>query len=495
MRSPVSTIDSILNRFTMYRVLLYGLIGLLAIAEILALTGAISVSAAGLAATTVALIAGCYLANRLLAWWLHAAPNSESWLITALILACLFSPSTDPRRLALAFCAGLIAMASKYILVLRGSHIFNPAAVAALIMSVAGLLPATWWVASPALAPFTILLALVVLRKQRKFGLFISFAVTAVLMLLFVSGILHGQPADDVLENAALSWPIIFMGSIMLTEPITLPATRYYQMLFGVLVGAVFASQLHFGGVATTPQLALLIGNLFAVVFVPSMGAMLRLKYIQRLSADIYSAVFERPVRKLAFAPGQYMEWTLPHAHADSRGNRRTFSIASSPTEPDIHIGFRSYERSSSFKNALLALKPGQYIRAAHVAGNFVLPVTPTEPLLFIAGGIGITPMRSMVQYLIDTSQQRDITILYFASEPEGFVYQDTLGRAQTVGVTTYYIVGRPDADTISNHVPDLRSRTAYISGPDALVSSCKATLRTLGIPASHIRTDHFSGY
>jgi glycine betaine catabolism B len=495
MRAVVRAIDSILNRFTMYRVVLYGLIGLLATAEVLAVTGAISISAAGLAATTTALVTGCYLANRLLAWLLRAAPNNESWLITGLILACLFAPSTDPRRLVLALCAGLIAMASKYVLVWRGSHVFNPAAVGAFIMSIAGLLPATWWVASPMLVPFTVLLALVALRKQRKFSLFIAFATSVVLMLLFVSGLLHDQPVTEVLKNAALSWPIIFMGSIMLTEPTTLPATRYYQILFGILVGAVFASQLHLGSVATTPQLALLIGNLFTLAFAPSMGAMLRLKYIQRLSGDIYSAVFERPARTLAFAAGQYMEWTLPHAHVDSRGNRRTFSIASSPTEPDIHIGFRRYERSSSFKIALLALKPGQYIRAAHVTGNFTLPANPSQPLLFIAGGIGITPMRSMVQYLVDTGQQCNIIVLYFAAKTADFVYQDVLDGARAVGVTTQYIVGRPDASGVTNHVPDLLNRTVYVSGPDALVSSCKATLRGLGVPAKHIHTDHFTGY
>lgn len=494
MRAWLKTIDAILNRFTMYRVVLYGLITLLVIATVLSRTGTLSISTLGLAGTTAAVVAACYASNRLLAWWFHAAPNTESWFISALILAFLLPPSTDTGRLALIACTGVIAMASKYLLVWRGSHIFNPAAIAAAIMSMSGLLPVTWWVANPTLITFTILLALVVLRKQRKFSLFFAFAGAAVLMLLFVSGLLHGQPVVTVLKNAALSWPIIFMGSIMLTEPTTLPATRYYQVLFGVLVGVVFSSQLHYGNVAATPQVALLIGNLFALIFVPSFGAMLRLKYLQPLSSDIYSAVFERPPRSLAFVPGQYMEWTLPHAHADSRGNRRLFSIASSPTETDIQIGFRHYERSSSFKNALLSLKPGQYIRAAHVAGNFTLPSDPAQPLLFIAGGIGITPMRSMVQYLLDTAQKRDIILLYFAAKPEDFVYRELFDAAAGIGVTTQYIVGRPDADTLER-VPDLGKRTIYLSGPDALVSGCKAMLTDMGVHRARIRTDHFTGY
>src|SRR5438445_4492057 len=121
-------------------------------------------------------------------------------------------------------------------------------------MSATGLLPATWWVATPYLAPFMALLALVVLRKQRKFTLFFVFALAATVLLLYTGSVLHGQAGLGVLRNAWLSWPVIFTGSIMLTEPASLPAARYYQLLYGVLVGAVFASQLHAGPIAATPQ-------------------------------------------------------------------------------------------------------------------------------------------------------------------------------------------------------------------------------------------------
>jgi len=489
------TVDAILNRFTMYRVVLYGLGTLLVVAEMLALTGALAISASGLALSVAVLSISCYVANKLCAWLFHAATNTESWLITALILACILPPSTSLSRLGFIAIAGLVAMTSKYVLVFRGSHVFNPAAFAAFVLSVASLLPATWWIATPWLTPFTTLLALVVLRKQRKFTLFISFGAAAGLMMLFVTSMLHHQQMGDVVQAGVLSWPIIFMGSIMLTEPTTLPATRYYQVLLGLLVGALFSSQLNWGQFYVSPAVALLIGNLFTLVFVPSFGTMLRLKFIQQLSTDIYDAVFERPARTLAFTPGQYLEWTLPHNQVDSRGNRRIFSIASSPTEPDIHIGFRHYERSSSFKNALLALTPGKYVRAAHVAGSFTLPNNPAQPLLLIAGGIGITPFRSMIQYLVDTNQQRNIVILYFAAKQEDFVYKEVFEQARALGVDTRYMVGRPDPVTIQQNVPDVTTRVSYISGPDVLVSSCKTMLRSLGVSMQHIHTDHFTGY
>lgn len=488
------TIDAILNRFTMYRVVLYGLAGVLVIAEVLALTGAISISATGLLTSATALIVSCYVSNKLFAWLLHAATNTESWLISALIMVCLFPPVSSVERFLLLLLAGAIAMASKYLLVYRGSHIFNPAAIAAFVLSITGLVPATWWIATPFLAPFTGLLAFIVLRKLRNSTVFFSFAAAALLIMLYVSTGLHDQTIANVLKNAVLSWPIIFFGSIMLTEPTTLPATRYYQVLFALLVGAIFSSQLHIGAVSATPQVALLIGNLFTLLCIPAFGAMLRLKELRPLSPDIYAAVFERP-KGLNFAAGQYLEWTLPHPHADGRGNRRIFSIASSPTEQDIQIGFRHYEQSSSFKNALIALQPGKYIRVAHVAGNFTLPRDPAEPLLFIAGGIGITPMRSMLQYLVDKGQATDVAVLYFASREQDFVYLDTLEQAKTLGAVIHTVIGRPDAQTIQERVPDFARRIAYLSGPDVLVSSCKRTLRSMGLNDHHIRTDHFTGY
>ncbi len=494
MRNMLQAIDALLNRFTMYRVVAYGLAALLTIASVLAFAGVISVQPVGLLVSIAVLLASCYGMNRLFAWLLHVPHNSESWLITALILACIVPPAQTPgRALFIALC-GTVAMISKYVIVYRGSHFLNPAAFGVFVMSVSGLLPVTWWIATPYLAPFTALLALVVLRKQRKFGLFLVFTLAALLLLLFIGSVLHGQSAWSVATSAFLSWPVVFAGSIMLTEPSTLPATKYYQWLVAVLVGALFASQLHFGSFAATPQAALLAGNLFTLAFAPAMGVMLRLREIVSLGPNMYGLSFERP-KRLHFAPGQYLEWTLPHSRTDSRGNRRIFSIASSPDEPDVHIGIKIYQPGSSFKQALLGLKPGSRIRAAHVAGTFTLPTDTSIPLVFIAGGIGITPFRSMIRHLLITRERRDITLLYIASSPADFVYKSDLRAAAAVGLKVHYIVGGVKAGVLENN-PQLFERSkVYISGPDAFVSHYKQSLIAVGVSRSAIKTDHFTGY
>jgi ferredoxin-NADP reductase len=490
----LKTIDDMLNRYTMYKIVTWGLGVLLVVAGVLSFTGALSISLLGLVLSIVVLVGSCYFTNKVLSRLLHAHANTDSWLITGLILVCILPPSTTVSRVGLLAVAGIIAMASKYLLVYRGSHFLNPAAVAAFVLSVSGLLPATWWLASPVILPFTALLALVVLRKQRKFAFFTSFAIPVVLMLVFIGSGFHDLSVWSVIKTTATSWPVVFMGSIMLTEPTTLPPTKYYQLLFGALTGVIFASELHIGPVYSTPQTALLMGNLFTLIVAPPLGVMLRLKRRSQLSPNTYEIAFKRPT-SLKFEAGQYLDWTLPHPHADARGARRTLSIASAPTENEVRMGIKTYEPSSTFKKALLALKPGQQIRVAHVAGNFTLPSQTDKPLIFIAGGIGITPFRSMLQYLIDIKQKRDITLVYTAATEADFVYKDILGSAKSIGVKAQYVTGRLQGDTLRQALPDLKQSLVYISGPDAMVSDTKRLLLRLGVPHGRIKTDHFTGY
>src|SRR6185503_4362437 len=125
--NPLPYIDAQLNRYTMYRVMVYGLSALLLAAALLGLTGAVSVPVPGLLAAVAVLAASCYVSNRAIATLLRVPYNSESWLITALILALIMPAPTSVAEAGLLALAGLIAMLSKYALVLRGTHFLNPA--------------------------------------------------------------------------------------------------------------------------------------------------------------------------------------------------------------------------------------------------------------------------------------------------------------------------------------------------------------------------------
>lgn len=281
-----------------------------------------------------------------------------------------------------------------------------------------------------------------------------------------------------------------------------MPATRRYQLLFALLVGTLYSAQLKFGiltedffvVLSTSPHMVLLAGNLFAFAVNPKYSLVLKLKEKIQISTQVFDYVFT-PSRKLSFVPGQFMEWTLPHKGTDLRGNRRTFTIASSPTEADVHLGVKFYEPSSSFKRALAAMKPGDTLAAGHIGGDFVLPTDPRQKLVLIAGGIGITPFRSMLKYLTDTGQKRDITLFYIVTDTKELAYKNVFQEAQAIGLKVVPMTNRLTIDKLQREVPDYAERTYYLSGPPGLVKAYSGLLRGHGINNKHIVTDYFPGY
>ena len=216
--NPIKAVGDFLNGITMYRLLVYGL-GVVAIIAILfSFTGILSLSPAALLVSLASLLAICYVTNRALSHAWQAAYNTESWLITALILFFILPPTNTAARFVAGILVGLIAMASKYMLVINRKHLFNPAAVAAVIVGFIGSTHATWWVGSKVLFPITLLFGFMVLYKIRRITLFLVFAITALAVSVLVIKMNH-YPLGSQLWQITASSPLVFLGTIMLTEP------------------------------------------------------------------------------------------------------------------------------------------------------------------------------------------------------------------------------------------------------------------------------------
>ena len=490
----------------MYRIVLYILLAFLLVAGIESAFGLLAFSPTHLAWSVALITTTTLLFNKIFSYLFSAPSNPESTYITALILALIISPPTSflaPAFLSLVFWASAWAVVSKYIFAIRDKHIFNPAALGVAVTALVLGQSASWWIGSWALLPFVLAGGALITRKIKRFDLVFAFLVTATLVI-FVPALLHGVGIVNGLSRAFVLMPTIFFATIMLTEPLTTPPTRTLRILYGIFVGALFFQNANIFGIYSTPALALLIGNLFSYIISPKTKLVLTLVDRIKISPNVFEFVFA-PNRKFSFRPGQYLEWTLAHSGADSRGIRRYFTIVSAPSDDTLRLGVKFYKPTSTFKRTLLSLKRGNTLVASQLSGDFTLPRNQAQKLVFIAGGIGITPFVSMIRDLIGRGEKRD-TVLFYANRTSADVsYRTLLERAEKNGVRTVHIfsdehrsqnnLSKIDLNTICMNVPDFAERIFYISGPHGMVSGIATLLRTLNIPAAHIKTDYFPGF
>lgn len=492
----------------MYKLVLYGLLLLAGLSIVFSFFGLISYGIISLITTLIVLFISCYFSNIVFAKIFKVQTNAESSAITALILFFVVFPSESLSDIKMIILVSCIAMASKYILAIGKKHIFNPVAVSVLILGLFGVGLGAWWVGSRVLLLPMLILGFLVLRKVKRFELFFSFLVTSFLAVV-LSSYINDRPLLEALMVVFVSGPALFFGTIMVTEPLTTPPTKKMQMVYGALVGGFFGTPFSFGSLYSTPELALTIGNVFSYFVSPRVRAVLTLVEKRELAGGIYDFIWSFD-KKFSFKPGQYLEWTLGHNKPDSRGNRRFFTIASSPTEDRLHLGVKFYDNSSTFKKKLMSLAVGEQIVASQLAGEFTLPEDKTKKLVFLAGGIGVTPFRSMIKYMVDSKQTRDVVMMFSNRTPKDIVYKDIFDEAESLtGLKTIYAVnelagqsapenmrvGFINAEMIAKEVPDYKERIFYISGPHVMVKAFEDALSKMGISKSNIKVDFFPGF
>ncbi len=520
MNEGMAALDRRLGQVTMYRLVTLTLASLVVISMLYSGLGTLGEGLFTLAGQLVSL--GVLVVTSVAASWGFARawrvqPHLESSVVTALILYFLFLPQTDPGRLRWLVLAALLASASKFVLAWRGRHVFNPAAAGAfgvyVVQAVIDVEPvdrvtASWWVASADLLPWVAIGALLVLHRTRRLELGAVFV--AVALPLVVLGLHHvGQGWGDAARTAIQTSPFVFFAGFMLSEPLTLPPRRHQQLAVAVVAGIVYAYPLAILVMIQAPPLfgiadqwqvaALLIGNVLACAFARRSGLRLELVDHHRHGADTHELVF-RSSRSHRFEAGQYAELHLPHARADTRGTRRTFTISSTPG-PDRTMSFsvRVPEPASSFKRALVDLPVGARIQSTGVGGDFVLPRDRSIPVLLVAGGIGVTPFLSQLGHGGD----RDAIVVYAVPSGDDVPFLAELSDQRVVLVSPTRPPAMPEAwtwteapvlsvDLLAEVVPDLANRIAYVSGPPAMVNALRGALSRR---AKRVRTDHFSGY
>ena len=514
----------LLGRLSMYRLTLWMLVSLLVVALIWSLLGALSLTPFELLATAGVLVVAVALVDAGAQLLLRVPRRVESSLITALILVFVVQPGANPDQLGAAALAGAVAAASKYVLAWRGRHVFNPAAVAATVLTLSGLGFSAWWVGTPALAIPVLVFGIVVLWRTERVQVVALFVVVAVLVAMVRSGIqgaAAGLPADPWadLTLALVQSPVLFLGAFMLSEPLTLPPRRWQQLLVAAVVGVLVGWPIALGPITLGQERALLVGNLLAFLLVRRGGLRLALERRRDVTPTVRELTFRvrRPAR---FVPGQYLELQVPHRHPDDRGTRRELSIVSAPEElPLLRIAYReapgargdetreaeARRPESSYKRALGAAQTGDVLTATGIWGDFTLP-RGSSPVLLVAAGIGVTPFVSQLGHLgrRGAAKRRDVVVVLVASSWAEAAYLDELAASGAPGIVVtpddpgtlpdgwrWAGGARLDAGRLAELVPDLSRRRALVSGPPSLIADLAPALRA----CRGVRTDAFAGY
>lgn len=201
-----------------------------------------------------------------------------------------------------------------------------------------------------------------------------------------------------------------------------------------------------------------------------------------------------KPKKPISYIAGQFIELYLPHEKTDERGQKHWFTLSSSPTEPLLSITTRIFYKRSTFKDTLLHLKPGTEVRMAEPMGDFILPKDKARRIVFVVAGIGITPMRSMVKWLKDSREKRQIHLIYAAKSEQMAVFKDLF---EAYGAKIDLVLdGSLNASKILKLIGELKpDHLIYLSGPEPMVEEFDKDLKKLGVKPEQLLTDFFPGY
>ncbi len=234
-----------------------------------------------------------------------------------------------------------------------------------------------------------------------------------------------------------------------------------------------------------------------------------KLKCHREIADGTMAFHFEKPAG-FTYKAGQFAGWSLINpAETDAEGNKRAFSFASAPYEDDLMLATRM--RDTAFKRVLKTMEPGTEVTLNAPHGSFTLHNNVSVPAVFLTGGIGITPVRSIVLQAIHDKVSHRILVFYSNRKPEDAAFLDDMMESHNTN-PNYIFVGtmtqmekscrewHGETGVISKamllkFIDDLTLPIYYIDGPPTMVNSMRQILSEAGVDDDNIRTEEFSGY
>lgn len=235
----------------------------------------------------------------------------------------------------------------------------------------------------------------------------------------------------------------------------------------------------------------------------------LALKERKEIAEGTMAFWFDTTNSGFTFKAGQYLNMTiLEPKEVDERSNSRPFSIASSPERKDyVIIAMR--EGQSAFKHNLETTPLGTKVRVLGPFGRFNLHEDNTIPAVFLAGGIGITPMRSIIEWATGEKLNHKLYLFYSNRTPASSAFlqdfekwsQENPNLKITPTITDSddpnwpYEKGMINQNLLVKYLQNLSKPIYYIAGPEGMVSALSEMLLEAGVNQGHIVTEKFAGY
>ena len=210
----------------------------------------------------------------------------------------------------------------------------------------------------------------------------------------------------------------------------------------------------------------------------------------------------------LEFTPGQYFHVTLPDlGDNDARGLRRHITVVTSPNETGV-LGFATRMRDTAFKRTLRELPVGSEVEVEPPKGRFGLPEDPSRPLVFVAGGIGITVFRSMLRFIHEGQLPYRVTLIYSNRDRESTAFLDEL-RGLEQALPDFRLVltmtqdpgwegetRKVDGEFVKDYLgDDLDRYTFLVAGPPAMAEGVQGSLQEAGVRDENVIAERYSGY
>lgn len=233
-----------------------------------------------------------------------------------------------------------------------------------------------------------------------------------------------------------------------------------------------------------------------------------KIKEKKEIAKGTLMVIFDTLGQKVEFKAGQYFFVNLINPpYNDTRGTQRHFSIVNSPSEEGI-LTLATRLRDSAFKKTLQELPIGEEVEVSGIFGNFVLPDDKSKPLVFIAGGIGITPFMSMLRFVKDHADLGyKVTLVYSNRDTSSTAFLSELQKLEKQIPNLKLILTmtedpnwhgekrRIDAQFIKEYFPNINSCSYYVVGPPPMVEAVQKSLKEAGVEDMNVKIENFSGY